>query len=85
MVQFAICEGVMTVKADCDAKKLTVTGNVDPTWLRDKVEAKTKKKVELISPQPKKDDAAAAAAGGGKKSEEKKKPEDSSSTKPKEV
>ncbi|GFP90778.1 copper transport protein atx1, partial [Phtheirospermum japonicum] len=59
-------EGVEKVKADCDAKKLTVTGNVDPTWLRETVENKTKKKVELISPQPKKD-----GGGGGEKSEKK--------------
>ncbi|KAH6798816.1 hypothetical protein C2S51_035300 [Perilla frutescens var. frutescens] len=66
-------EGVETVKADCDAKKLTVTGNVDPTWLREKVETKTKKNVELISPQPKKDGGGGgAAAGADKKAEEKK-------------
>ncbi|KAK4432467.1 Heavy metal-associated isoprenylated plant protein 3 [Sesamum alatum] len=62
-------EGVEKVKAECEAKKLTVTGNVDPAWLRERVETKTKKKVELISPQPRKD-----AGGGGaadKKAEEK--------------
>ncbi|KAL0316208.1 UNVERIFIED_CONTAM: Heavy metal-associated isoprenylated plant protein 3 [Sesamum radiatum] len=42
-------EGVEKVKAECEAKKLTVTGNVDPSWLRERVETKTKKKVELIS------------------------------------
>ncbi|XP_073151246.1 uncharacterized protein [Henckelia pumila] len=65
-------EGVEKVKADWGANKLMVTGNVDPWWLREKVEVKTKKKVELISPQPKKD-------GGEKKSDEKpaeKKPEE---------
>ncbi|CAA0829722.1 Heavy metal transport/detoxification superfamily protein [Striga hermonthica] len=57
-------QGVEKVKADRESRKLTVTGSVDPTWLRQTVENKTKKKVELISPQPKKDggDAAAAAA-----------------------
>ncbi|KAL1566015.1 heavy metal-associated isoprenylated plant protein 6-like [Salvia divinorum] len=50
--------GVEKVTADFDAKILTVTGNVDPTWLREKVELKTMKKVELISPQPK-------SGGGG--------------------
>ncbi|XP_057805351.1 heavy metal-associated isoprenylated plant protein 6-like [Salvia miltiorrhiza] len=71
-------EGVETVKADCDAKKLTVTGNVDPAWLREKVEIKTKKKVELISPQPKNDagSGGAAAATDDKKAEEKKGEED---------
>ncbi|KAL3646795.1 hypothetical protein CASFOL_009339 [Castilleja foliolosa] len=62
-------EGVEKVKADCDAKKLTVRGTVDPTWLRDTVENKTKKKVELISPMPKKDSG--ATAGGDMKADEK--------------
>lgn len=60
-------EGVEKVKADCGANKLTVIGNVDPSWLRERVEIKTKKKVELISPQPKKD----GGGGGDKKSDEK--------------
>ncbi|KAL6585402.1 hypothetical protein OROMI_002046 [Orobanche minor] len=65
-------EGVEKVKADCDSKKLTVTGNVDPAWLREKVESKTKKKVEVISPQPKKNaGGVAAACGGDNKAEEK--------------
>ncbi|OIT28584.1 PREDICTED: heavy metal-associated isoprenylated plant protein 6-like [Nicotiana attenuata] len=62
-------EGVNDVKADCGSGKLTVKGNVDPTWLREKVESKTKKKVELVSPQPKKD---GGGSGGDKKSDEKK-------------
>ncbi|XP_047966899.1 heavy metal-associated isoprenylated plant protein 6-like [Salvia hispanica] len=53
-------QGVETVKADCDAKRLTVTGNVDPLWLREKLQIKTKKKVDLISPHP--NNAAAAGA-----------------------
>ncbi|KAK4419243.1 Heavy metal-associated isoprenylated plant protein 5 [Sesamum alatum] len=61
-------EGVEKVKADCAANKLTVTGNADPAWLRERVEYKTKKKVELLSPQPKKD---AAGGGGDKKADEK--------------
>lgn len=91
MVQWCnlcISEGVVTVKADRDAKKLTVTGNLDPAWLREKIEAKTKKKVELLSPLPKPAaTATATAAGGGgdKKAEEKKveekKPEDSKEAK----
>ncbi|KAL0409964.1 UNVERIFIED_CONTAM: Heavy metal-associated isoprenylated plant protein 5 [Sesamum latifolium] len=60
-------EGVEKVKADCAANKLTVTGNADPAWLRERVEYKTKKKVELLSPQPKKD----AGAGADKKADEK--------------
>lgn len=83
-----ICEGVEKVKADCDANKLTVTGNVDAAALRERVEYKTKKKVELISPQPKKDGGAAPA--GDKKADEKpaeKKAEEKKSDdkKPKEV
>lgn len=58
-------DGVEEVKGDFSSGKLTVTGNVDPSKLREKVEEKTKKKVEVISPAPKKD-------GGEKKSEEKK-------------
>lgn len=60
----ALCEGVEKVKTDYEANKLTVTGNVDPAALRDRVAYKTKKKVELVSPQPKKE-------GGDKKAEEK--------------
>lgn len=76
-------EGVEEVKGDFSSGKLTVTGNVDPSKLREKVEEKTKKKVEVISPAPKKD-------GGEKKSEEKKpeKPAEEKKTeekKPKEV
>ncbi|KAJ8532821.1 hypothetical protein K7X08_015710 [Anisodus acutangulus] len=77
-------EGVEDVKADRESGKLTVKGNVDPTWLMEKVASKTKKKVELVSPQPKKGGGAGGGDGGGgggdKKSDEKKveekKPED---------
>ncbi|KAL3536241.1 hypothetical protein ACH5RR_004702 [Cinchona calisaya] len=58
-------DGVEDVKADCSSNKLTVKGNVDPSWLREKVEQKTKKKVELVQPQPKKE-------GGGGGGDEKK-------------
>ncbi|XP_050111185.1 heavy metal-associated isoprenylated plant protein 3-like [Malus sylvestris] len=47
--------GVETVKSESQANKLTVVGKVDPTTLRDKLAAKTNKKVDLVSPQPKKD------------------------------
>ncbi|KAI4349114.1 hypothetical protein L6164_009750 [Bauhinia variegata] len=65
-------EGVENVKADMASNKLTVTGKVDPTKVRDKLAEKIKKKVELISPQPKKD------AGGDSKPDKKpeKKPDD---------
>ena len=69
-------EGVVDVKTDCGANKVTVTGKVEPAKLKERLEAKTKKKVDLVSPQPKKD-----AGGGEKKSEEKseKKPDDKKS------
>lgn len=79
-------EGVGDVKADCATSKLTVNGKVDPAALREKLEQKIKKKVELVSPQPKKD-----GGGGDKKTEEKpeKKPEEKKPSaddkKPKEV
>ncbi|XP_076957886.1 heavy metal-associated isoprenylated plant protein 3-like [Bidens hawaiensis] len=59
-------EGVESVKADTASNKLTVVGKVDPTRIKERVEFKTKKKVEILSPQPKKE-------GGGGDSEEKKK------------
>ncbi|CAA2933248.1 heavy metal-associated isoprenylated plant 6-like [Olea europaea subsp. europaea] len=62
-------EGVEDVKADWESGKLTVTGKVDPSWLHERVEYKTKKKAVLVSPQPKKDGN--GGAGGDKKSEEK--------------
>ncbi|KAL6521068.1 hypothetical protein OROGR_017637 [Orobanche gracilis] len=67
-------EGVQKVKAECAANKLTVIGNMDPSWLRERVEYKTKKKVELASPQPKKDGGndKKAADKPDKKAEEKK-------------
>ncbi|XP_041024705.1 heavy metal-associated isoprenylated plant protein 6 isoform X2 [Juglans microcarpa x Juglans regia] len=58
-------DGVEDVKTDCAANKLTVTGKADPAAIKERLEQKTKKKVELVSPQPKKD------GGGDKKPEEK--------------
>ncbi|KAK3001146.1 hypothetical protein RJ639_021071 [Escallonia herrerae] len=70
-------DGVEDVQADSANNKLTVKGNVDPAWLRESLEKKTKKKVELVSPQPKKD-----GGGGDKKSDDKseKKPADGKKT-----
>ncbi|KAM7464188.1 hypothetical protein LguiA_032309 [Lonicera macranthoides] len=65
-------EGVERVKADSESNKLTVTGKVDPTRLRERLEYKTKKKVELLSPQPKNT--------GDKKSNENKQVEPQEST-----
>lgn len=65
------------MKTECAANKVTVTGKVDPAGLREKLEQKIKKKVDLISPQPKKDGGgdkkpAAAEEKAEKKPEEKK-------------
>ncbi|XP_059296313.1 heavy metal-associated isoprenylated plant protein 6-like isoform X1 [Lycium ferocissimum] len=56
-------EGVEEVKADYSTGKLMVKGNVDPLWLRERVEIKTKKEVQLISDQPKK--GSGGGGGGG--------------------
>lgn len=61
-----------------DGQKITVVGKVDPAMLREQVEQKTHKKVELISPQPKKDggekeNTKGKDNGGGDVKKEKKK------------
>lgn len=62
------------VTCDADSKKLTVVGKVDPVMLREKVEQKTHKHVELVSPVPKKDGKGKDGGnGGGSGAEEKKK------------
>ncbi|KAI9193961.1 hypothetical protein LWI28_001765 [Acer negundo] len=49
-------DGVESVKTEIASNKLTVVGPVlDPSKIRDKLQNKTKKRVDLISPQPKKD------------------------------
>ncbi|GAB4850733.1 hypothetical protein Ancab_030033 [Ancistrocladus abbreviatus] len=58
--------GVEKVEVEAEKNKLTVVGTLDPVKLRDKLEKKTKKKVELISPQPKKE------KDGGNAGQEKK-------------
>lgn len=58
--------GVEEVMADISNNKLTVIGKVDPAEVRDKLAKKTKKKVEIVSSQPKKD-----AGGTDKKPDEK--------------
>ena len=73
---------VEVVKTDCGAIKWTVKGtNVDPTAIREKLEEKIEKKVELVSSQPKKD----GGGGGDKKPEEKKAEKKEEPKKPKEV
>ncbi|KAK9999407.1 hypothetical protein SO802_019010 [Lithocarpus litseifolius] len=70
-------EGVEDVKAEMALNKLTVVGKVDPTKLRDKLSQKTKKNVELVSPQPpKKDNKAAADDSKPEKKAEDKKPKE---------
>lgn len=82
--------GVETVKSESATGKLTVTGALDPVKLREKLEEKTKKKVDLVSPQPKKEKEKENNKDKNKndedkkKSEEKKKP-DNNEKKPKEV
>lgn len=43
------------MKPEYGAHKLTVVGKVDPSKLREQLAGKLKKKVDLISPQPKKE------------------------------
>ncbi|KAJ7947866.1 Heavy metal-associated isoprenylated plant protein [Quillaja saponaria] len=74
-------EGVETVKAELDSNKLTATGKIDPVKIRDKLTEKIKKKVELISPQPKKENKADTKE---KKSDDKDKKGDDKKTKEKE-
>lgn len=73
-------EGVEDVKADYRTGKLTVKGNVDPLWLQETLERKAKKKVVLLSAQPKSDGATTAEKNSDekveKKAEEKNKAED---------
>nr|XP_043613636.1 heavy metal-associated isoprenylated plant protein 3-like [Erigeron canadensis] len=49
-------QGVESVKADSKSNKLTIIGKVNPIHIKERVEYKTKKKVEIISPKPKKED-----------------------------
>ncbi|KAL1191066.1 Heavy metal-associated isoprenylated plant protein 1 [Cardamine amara subsp. amara] len=48
-------EGVETVRADAASNKLTLVGFMDPVKISEKLQKKSKKKVELISPKPKKE------------------------------
>ncbi|XP_038978193.1 heavy metal-associated isoprenylated plant protein 3-like [Phoenix dactylifera] len=71
-------EGVEGVKADIPNNKLTVLGKADPWKLKERVEAKTRKKVDIISPaNPAKKDAGGDAkkpAGGDAKKPDDGKP-----------
>ncbi|KAK8683621.1 hypothetical protein V6N13_039675 [Hibiscus sabdariffa] len=48
-------QGVDAVTTESSSNKVTVTGAVDPAAIKEKLVKKTKKKVDLISPQQKKD------------------------------
>ncbi|XP_038979577.1 heavy metal-associated isoprenylated plant protein 3-like [Phoenix dactylifera] len=71
-------EGVEGVKADTASNKLTVLGKADPWKVKERVEAKIRRKVDIISPaNPPKKDAAAGdvkkpAADDAKKSDDNK-------------
>ncbi|XP_035543923.1 heavy metal-associated isoprenylated plant protein 3-like [Juglans regia] len=71
-------EGFEEVKVDCAANKLTVTGKENPTVMKEMLEKKTKKIVELVSQQPREDDR------GDEKPEEKSETEEEYE-KPKEI
>lgn len=43
------------MKAEMASTTITIVGSVDPSKIRDKLNQKIKKKIELVSPQPKKD------------------------------
>ncbi|XP_041022919.1 heavy metal-associated isoprenylated plant protein 3-like isoform X2 [Juglans microcarpa x Juglans regia] len=62
--------GFEEVKLDCAANKLTVTGKEDPTVMKEMLEKKTKKIVQLVSSQPREDDC------GDEKPEEKSETEE---------
>nr|XP_043609831.1 heavy metal-associated isoprenylated plant protein 6-like [Erigeron canadensis] len=70
-------KGVEAVNVDIEGNKITVTGKVDPSKIKEQVEKKAHKKVEIVSPQPKKD--------GEKKVEDKKEDKKAEDKKPKEV
>lgn len=79
-------EGVETVKAEPSSNKLTVTGKIDPLKVTDYLHLKTKKQVDLISPQPQKQDSNKNNNSSSNKEDKKsndKKPD--SAAKPKEA
>ncbi|MCD7456961.1 hypothetical protein HAX54_033728, partial [Datura stramonium] len=74
---------VENVKSDCESGKLTVKGDVDPSWLRER----TKKTVVVVSSPPKKDDGAGAVGDkkSGDKAEKKTEDKKTDEKKPKET
>ncbi|KAF5475808.1 hypothetical protein F2P56_007577 [Juglans regia] len=71
-------KGFEDVKLDCAANRLTVTGKEDPTVMKEMLEKKAKKIVQLVSSQPREDDR------GDEKPEEKSETEEEYE-KPKEI
>ncbi|TXG73794.1 hypothetical protein EZV62_002373 [Acer yangbiense] len=66
-------DGVESVNTEIATNKLTVVGSaLDPSKIRDKLQSKTKKRVDLISPQPKKDKENDPKPDNKPKSDEKK-------------
>ncbi|KAL2933229.1 Heavy metal-associated isoprenylated plant protein 6 [Bienertia sinuspersici] len=74
--------GVEKINTECSIGKLTVVGKVDPVKIKEKVEEKTKKKVEIVSlQQPNKASNNKEGGGGEEKSDEKKSDEKKSEVK----
>lgn len=65
-------KGVESVNVDMAGNKITVTGKVDPALVKERIEKKTKKNVEIVSPQVKKDDKKSDEKSPEKKSDDKK-------------
>nr|GEU78530.1 heavy metal-associated domain, HMA [Tanacetum cinerariifolium] len=74
-------EGVESVNVDMAGNKIMITGKVDPARVKERIEKKTKKKVEMVSPQVKKDDKKYDEKSPDKKSDDKK----ADAKKPKEI
>nr|GMD22674.1 heavy metal-associated isoprenylated plant protein 3-like [Ipomoea batatas] len=73
-------DGVQSVNIDGDSDKVTVIGKVDPVKLRERVEAKTHKKIVLVSPQPKGGDGGEKQKKNGNDEEKKDKEKESALT-----
>ncbi|WJX79333.1 hypothetical protein P8452_62457 [Trifolium repens] len=78
-------DGVEDVKVDMAGNKVTVIGKVDSNKVRDKLEEKIKKKVEIVSSPPKKDVAADKPQPEKKKQEEEEKKNEPNNKKPVDV
>ncbi|GJS98338.1 heavy metal-associated domain, HMA containing protein, partial [Tanacetum coccineum] len=74
-------KGAESVNVDMAGNKITVTGKVDPAQVKERIEKKTKKNVEIVSPQVKKDDKKSDEKSPEKKSDDKK----ADAKKPKEI